>query len=150
MAEKTVTILCITFVCSLGCGSADPRVSRSHVARDRGQTAPKATRVAEAPPNVPEPAEITEDEFVLPDQLPDLLIAYRLKLIENLPVISAELAEQYADTEIADLKRRYSGQEDALRRELGRRLREAQPTYGAPAHVSSAKTLYPDDPRSRQ
>jgi len=110
-----------------------------------GQIPPKAIRVDQAPPNVPEPGVITDSEIILPEQLSALLSAYRLTLIEMLHVVPAELAEQYADTEIMNLQRQYKGQDDELRHELGRRLREAQPHYGPLPPPGGEKALHPDD-----
>jgi hypothetical protein len=95
---------------------------------------------------VPEPAEILDIETPLPSRLSDLVTAYRLTLIEKMHHASSELAEQYADVEIASLKTKFAGQDDALSRELGRRLRDAQPHYGAPTPAAGIKAVYPAEP----
>jgi hypothetical protein len=144
---RIIPCLCITLIGSLGCGSSDSRTSRAHVALGRGQKPPKPIRVDQAPPEVVERAEVTDIELSLPDQLPDLIREYRLKLIEQLPVISYELAEKFADTEIADLRRRYNGQDSGLRDELINRLHHMQPHYGSSTPPPSEKGRYPEDER---
>jgi hypothetical protein len=111
----------------------------------RGQKPPKPIRVEQAPPDVVDRAEVTDSELSLPEQLPDLIRVYRLKLIEQLPVISYELAEKFADTELADLRRRYNGQDSALRDELKNRLQHMQPHYGSLTPPPSEKGRYPEE-----
>jgi hypothetical protein len=141
-------VLTITLALLFGCNGAENRLSRSrsHQTNNGGQAAPQPIRVDNAPPNAPEPAEILAIETPLTPRLPELINAYRLTLIEKMHHASSEVAEQYADVEIASLKTKFVGQDDALSRELGRRLRDAQPHYGAPAPAAGIKPVYPAEP----
>jgi hypothetical protein len=126
-----------------GCGGA--QISPSHLSGDYGRGA-WIPRSGGAGPSLYKPAfELPTDGFTISALLPELLAAYRLRLLDMGHAMPAGAAERYADAEIASLRRLYPGQDEALRAELIRRLRPIVARPGSPAELGDRLPLYPSD-----
>lgn len=109
-----------------------------------GTKAPAPVRSDTPPPGL---GPSLSDSIALPPHLPELLARYRVFLVERAHHLRHEVAERYADAEIASLKQRYAGRDDQLQAELVRRMSPPPPRQQRPA-VKSGATAFPADPET--
>lgn len=141
-------LLCITFAIVGGCSGA--QISLDHFSEDYGQAPPVPEAGGSGLPGFGVVFEPPTDDFTMPNRLPELVTVYREKLVAMGHVFPGDLAQQYADSEIASLKRQYSGDETALRAELTRRLRSKVARPGSSKDLTQKGPIYPVDPSDTQ
>jgi hypothetical protein len=141
-------VLCVALGLAGGCTGA--KISLDHHSEGYGQAPPIPKAGGSGPPELGRVIELPADDFTIPTGLPDLLDVYRERLVAMGHVFSASLAEQYADTEIASLKRRYGADSAALRAELIRRLQPKIARPGSPNDLKQKTATYPIDPDDKQ
>lgn len=107
-----------------------------------GTKAPAPVRSETPPPGLGLSAS---DSITLPPHLPELLARYRGFLVERAHHLRHDVAERYADAEIASLKKRYAERDEQLQAELVRRMSPPPPRQQGPAEKRGA-TGYPPDP----
>lgn len=143
---NNVGLLCVAAVLA-GCSGA--RISLDHFGEAYGQ-APPIPEAGGSGPQLFKPAiDVPDGGLTIPTRLPDLLAAHREQLRERVHLLPTNLAEQYADVEIASLRKRYAGRDDALRAELTRRLRPVIASPGPLDAVNQLGPLYPTDEAPR-
>lgn len=125
-----------------GCSGA--KYSLAHYSEDLGQIPPAPQSGGAGPPG------IRPTLTALPESLADLLDVYRRRLVETAHPLAAELAEQYAATEIANLRRHYDGREEALGLALRSRLRAPVFRPLVPAEVDPKGGPFPPGEQAGQ
>lgn len=138
------SVWCLSVGLLVGCQSG-PFISLEHFSEGYGDTPPIPQSGGSGPPEFQRIIDLPTGDVTLPSQLPELLAAYRLKLLETAHPLSPALAQEYADKEIAGLRMRYAGRDDALRADLTRRLRPTVARPGTPAGTKYKTPRYPAD-----
>jgi hypothetical protein len=126
-----------------GCSGA--QISLDHYSGDFGQTPPIPQSGGTGPALYKPAFEPPTDDFTVTTRLPELLAAYRLMLVDMGHVLPPGIAERQADAELAALRERHAGQDEALRAELIRRMRPVVRRPGTPAELGDKPARYPSD-----
>ena len=120
ISKVGLIVTLIGMAATAGCTGA--RISLEHFSEGYGNAPPAPRPGGSGPPQFQPPFGLPTEDFTIPSTLPELLKTYRLRLVEMGRPLAEGVAEQYADAEIAALKRQYSGKDSALQAELTRRL----------------------------
>ncbi|UCE88821.1 MAG: hypothetical protein JSW10_10930 [Pseudomonadota bacterium] len=141
-------LLCVALVLVAGCTGA--KISLEHHSEDIGQAPPTPQAGGSGPPELGRVFVVPTNDFTIPNRLPDLFALYHERLVAMAHVLPAEHAQQYADQEVAILKRRYAGDESALREVLIRRLQPRSAHPGSSKQIKQKGPVYPTDYEAEQ
>lgn len=125
-----------------GCSGA--QISLDHYGEGYGQAAPVPDKGGSGPKLVVVAVDGLPDDLTIPTRLPELVQAYRQKLLMMAHPLPERQAQDFADQEIAALRRR-TVTEQAFAQALTQRLRPTIARPGSPGTVVQPGAIYPPD-----